>query len=97
VKGFEQAVQSSARVAAIQGIDVYLPNHGWNPGTDYPNGSLFERFPKLLARKPANPTPSSIRLLETEHRSVAGTDKARPGSGTEKGGRPVRNRNKLRV
>ena len=57
VKGFEQAVQSSARVAAIQGIDVYLPNHGWNPGTDYPNGSLFERFPKLLARKPGEPNP----------------------------------------
>jgi metallo-beta-lactamase class B len=57
VKGFEQAVISSARVAKIQGIEVYLPNHGWNPGTDYPNGSLFERFPKLQARKAGDPNP----------------------------------------
>jgi metallo-beta-lactamase class B len=57
VKGFEDAVKSAARVAAIPGIDVYLPNHGWNPGTDYPNGSLFERFPKLAARKPGEPNP----------------------------------------
>jgi metallo-beta-lactamase class B len=57
VKGFEQAVQSSARVAQLQNIEVYLPNHGWNPGTDYPAGSLFERFPKLLARKAGEPNP----------------------------------------
>jgi metallo-beta-lactamase class B len=57
VKGFEDAVKSSARVAQIPGIEVYLPNHGWNPGTDYPNGSLFERFPKLAARKPGEPNP----------------------------------------
>jgi metallo-beta-lactamase class B len=30
VRGFEQAVESSARVAKIQGIEVYLANHGWN-------------------------------------------------------------------
>ena len=57
VKGFEDAVKSSARVAQIPGIEVYLPNHGWNPGTDYPNGSLFERFPKLAARKAGEPNP----------------------------------------
>jgi hypothetical protein len=44
-------------VAKIQGIEVYLPNHGWNPGTDYPNGSLFERFVKLKARKAGEPNP----------------------------------------
>jgi len=57
VRGFEQAVESAKRVAAIQGIDVYLANHGWNPGTDYPNGSLFERFGKLKARKAGDPNP----------------------------------------
>jgi metallo-beta-lactamase class B len=57
VKGFEDATKSAARVAQIQGIEVYLPNHGWNPGTDYPNGSLFERFPKLAARKAGEPNP----------------------------------------
>ncbi len=57
VKGFEQAMVSSARVAKIEGIQVYLPNHGWNPGTDYPNGSLFERFEKLKTRKAGDPNP----------------------------------------
>ena len=54
---YGHAAGYSARVAQIQGIEVYLPNHGWNPGTDYPNGSLFERFPKLLARKAGEPNP----------------------------------------
>jgi metallo-beta-lactamase class B len=57
VTGFEQAVISADRVSKIQGIEVYLPNHGWNPGTDYPNGSLFERFVKLKARKAGDPNP----------------------------------------
>ena len=57
VKGYEEAVASSTRISQIQGIDVFLPNHGWNPGTDYPNGSLFERFPKLAARKQGEPNP----------------------------------------
>ena len=57
VEGFEQAVASTDRIAKIEGIEVYLPNHGWNPGTDYPNGSLFERFEKLKARKPGDPNP----------------------------------------
>lgn len=57
VKGYEEAVASSTRISQINGIDVFLPNHGWNPGTDYPNGSLFERFPKLAARKAGEPNP----------------------------------------
>lgn len=57
VRGFEQAVESSARVAKIEGIEVYFANHGWNPGTDYPNGSIFERIEKLKARKPGEPNP----------------------------------------
>jgi metallo-beta-lactamase class B len=57
VKGFEEAVQSATRISQMQGIEVFLPNHGWNPGTDYPNGSLFERFPKLAARKAGEPNP----------------------------------------
>jgi metallo-beta-lactamase class B len=57
VKGYEEAVASSTRISQINGIEVFLPNHGWNPGTDYPNGSLFERFPKLAARKAGEPNP----------------------------------------
>jgi metallo-beta-lactamase class B len=80
VKGFEDAVKSSARVAQFQGIEVYLPNHGWNPGTDYPNGSLFERFPKLAARKPGEPNPFvdpaswKINITDTQARIAKGLE-----------------------
>ncbi len=57
VKGFTDAMNSAARVANIPGIEVYLPNHGWNPGTDYPGGSIFERAEKLKNRKPGDPNP----------------------------------------
>ena len=83
VKGFEQAVESTARILKIQNIEVFLPNHGWNPGTDYPNGSLFERFPKLLARKPGEPNPfvdgASWQqfITRTEARNKAGLERER--------------------
>jgi hypothetical protein len=57
VRGFEQAVISAKRVAQIQGIQVYFANHGWNPGTDYPGGSIFERAEKLKTRKAGDPNP----------------------------------------
>ena len=57
VRGFEQATVSAARVAQIPGIEVYFANHGWNPGTDYPNGSIFERAEKLKNRKAGEPNP----------------------------------------
>lgn len=57
VRGFEQAVESADRVSKIDGIEVFLANHGWNPGTDYPNGSIFERAEKLKNRKAGEPNP----------------------------------------
>ncbi len=57
VRGFEQAVISADRVSKIEGIEVYFANHGWNPGTDYPNGSIFERIEKLKKRKAGDPNP----------------------------------------
>jgi metallo-beta-lactamase class B len=57
VRGFEQAVISAERVSKMQGIEVYFANHGWNPGTDYPNGSIFERIEKLKKRKAGEPNP----------------------------------------
>jgi metallo-beta-lactamase class B len=57
VRGFEQALASVERVKQMQGIEVYFANHGWNPGTDYPNGSIFERAAKLKDRKPGEPHP----------------------------------------
>ena len=83
VRGFEQAVESSARVAKIQGIEVYLANHGWNPGTDYPNGSIFERFVKLKARKPGEPNPFvdpaswQQNITEAQARIKAGLEEER--------------------
>jgi metallo-beta-lactamase class B len=57
VRGFEQALASVERVKQFQGIEVYFANHGWNPGTDYPNGSIFERAAKLKERKAGEPNP----------------------------------------
>jgi metallo-beta-lactamase class B len=57
VRGFEQATISLDRVSKIPGIEVYFANHGWNPGTDYPGGSIFERAEKLKNRKPGDPNP----------------------------------------
>ena len=57
VKGFEDAEKSIDRVSAIPGIQVYFANHGWNPGTDYPGGSIFERAEKLKNRKAGDPNP----------------------------------------
>lgn len=80
VRGFEQAVVSSARVAKIEGVEVYLANHGWNPGTDYPNGSLFERFEKLKTRKAGDPNPFvdpaswKINIAEAQERIAKGLE-----------------------
>ena len=57
VRGFEQALASVERVKQMPGIEVYFANHGWNPGTDYPNGSIFERAAKLKDRKAGEPHP----------------------------------------
>jgi metallo-beta-lactamase class B len=57
VRGFEQALASVERVKQIPGIEVYFANHGWNPGTDYPNGSIFERAAKLKERRAGEPHP----------------------------------------
>jgi metallo-beta-lactamase class B len=57
VRGFEQALASVERVKQMQGIEVYFANHGWNPGTDYPNGSIFERAAKLKERRAGEPHP----------------------------------------
>ena len=57
IRGFEAAIASASRVMQFQGIEVFLPNHAWNQGQDYPNGSLFERFPRLAARRPGEANP----------------------------------------
>jgi hypothetical protein len=52
-------VISAKRVSQIQGIQVYFANHGWNPGTDYPGGSIFERVGKI--EKPQSWRSQSVR------------------------------------
>ena len=83
VRGFEQALASVQRVKQIQGIEVYFANHGWNPGTDYPNGSIFERAEKLKNRKPGEPNPFvdpaswQENLRRTEERVRKGLEEER--------------------
>ena len=67
----------------MQGIEVYFANHGWNPGTDYPNGSIFERAEKLKTRKAGEPHPFvdpaswHENLRRTEERVRRGLDEER--------------------
>jgi metallo-beta-lactamase class B len=83
VPGFEDAVKSSTRLVQMQDIEVFLPNHGWNPGTDYPNGSIFERRERLGQRKPGEPNPfvdnaSWRTFITAQHaRNQAGLEAAR--------------------
>jgi metallo-beta-lactamase class B len=83
VRGFEQALASVQRVKQIQGIEVYFANHGWNPGTDYPNGSIFERAEKLKTRKAGDPHPFvdpaswQENLRRTEERVRKGLEEER--------------------
>ena len=83
VRGFEQALASVERVKQMQGIEVYFANHGWNPGTDYPNGSIFERAEKLKTRKAGEPHPFvdaaswQENLRRTEERVRRGLDEER--------------------
>jgi metallo-beta-lactamase class B len=51
---FEQAVEATSRVKEIADIEVFLPNHAWNAGNPYPNGSVFERAQRIA---PGQPNP----------------------------------------
>ena len=83
VRGFEQALVSVQRAKQMQGIEVYFANHGWNPGTDYPNGSIFERAAKLKDRKAGEPHPFvdpaswQENLRRTEERVRRGLEEER--------------------
>jgi metallo-beta-lactamase class B len=83
VRGFEQALATVQRTKQMQGIEVYFANHGWNPGTDYPNGSIFERAAKLKDRKPGEPHPFvdpaswQENLRRTEERVRRGLEEER--------------------
>ena len=48
----ELAVESTSRVLAIEDIEMFLPNHAWNAGNPYPNGSIFERALRISDGRP---------------------------------------------
>ena len=46
------AVEATTRVLAIEDIEMFLPNHSWNAGNPYPNGSIFERALRIVEGQP---------------------------------------------
>ena len=46
------AVETTARVLALEDIEMFLPNHAWNAGTPYPQGSIFERALRIADGHP---------------------------------------------
>jgi metallo-beta-lactamase class B len=53
----EQAVDTTSRLAAMQGIEVLLQIHSWAAPNGYPGGGVLERAPLLAKRKPGEPHP----------------------------------------
>jgi metallo-beta-lactamase class B len=88
VPGFEDAVRTSTRLSTRTDFEVFLANHGWNPGTDYPNGSIFERAEKLKTRRAGDPNPfvdnaSWRTYIATQHvRNQRGLEDARRAAAT---------------
>jgi len=70
----ELAVESTTRVLAIEDIEMFLPNHAWNAGNPYPNGSIFERALRVAEGQP-NPFVDGAAWEEwmaiTHQRNVA--------------------------
>lgn len=48
----QMAVESTTRVLAIENIEMFLPNHAWNAGNPYPDGSIFERAQRIAEGQP---------------------------------------------
>jgi metallo-beta-lactamase class B len=46
------AVESTSRILEIENIEMFLPNHAWNAGNPYPNGSIFERALRIADGQP---------------------------------------------
>jgi len=57
LKEAEQAVTSTAKVAAIKGVEVNLQVHSWAEPAGYPGGGVNERILSLKNRKPGDPNP----------------------------------------
>ncbi len=52
----QQSLETADRVAKIEGVQVPILVHSWL-GRPFPGGGVFERLPKLAARKTGEPNP----------------------------------------
>jgi metallo-beta-lactamase class B len=57
LKGAEQGVINTKKIADIQGIQVNLMPHSWAPPNGYPGGGIHERAALLKTRKAGDPNP----------------------------------------
>jgi metallo-beta-lactamase class B len=57
LKGAEEGVINTKKIADIQGIQVNLMPHSWAPPNGYPGGGIHERAMLLKTRKAGDPNP----------------------------------------
>ena len=55
--GARQGVINANKVAAVQGVQVYIQTHAWQDPNGYPGGGIHERAKLLALRKPGDPHP----------------------------------------
>jgi metallo-beta-lactamase class B len=53
----EEAVKTTKRLAAMQGIEVLVMIHSWSAPNGYPGGGVLERAQSLATRKAGDPHP----------------------------------------
>jgi metallo-beta-lactamase class B len=92
--GAEQAVDTTNRLAQMQGIEVLVMIHSWSggnaPGPGYPGGGVLERALLLKDRKPGDPNPfvdptawaQSIKAAQANAVRTLAAEKAK-AAGTE--------------
>lgn len=87
LEGFELAAAASARTVQLENIEIFLPNHAWNAGNPYPDGSVFERALLLAERGPGDPNPFvdgeawTTWITIAHQRNVARVEEARREAG----------------
>lgn len=57
LEGAKQGVINAQKLNAVQGVQVYLMTHSWEPPDGYPGGGIHERAKLLATRKPGDPHP----------------------------------------
>ena len=79
-RGAKQGVINAQKLNAVQGVQVYLMTHSWQPPNGYPGGGILERAKLLATRKAGDPHPfvdpaswdaRAKRSLETAQRVQA--------------------------